>query len=822
MSSTDIHTPLKLKSGDLEPELDDSGIHTQTCHLEISSCGHIVDIISESSGKAMSTQISSSGGSKGDHSYCQHSSTLPGVDCSKAVNRLRIHRDTSPKHAVTLTQSEGRTQTCTTTIQRSTLLIPITPDSNVHNDIYTFNIALDATDHTHLITRSPLLGHNMHSSSVMETSTVGENSGTFTNKDISMEPIAEEKINYQDRSSKDSLISIALPEEAPLHRRSESPILTVIEPCVARPVINTYVVAQVVSPEVANDTITPVVTVAPVVSVMPVVSPEAVDDNLTPVVTGATVVAPVVAVLPVVPPEEVDATVAPVVYVLPVVPPEEVYYNLAPVVTVSPVVSLKVDDTTVAPVITDVPVVLPAEADVTVALHESTTKLTDVDISTHKFQLPLIKPNTMLVKLLTIGNRIKQNTEHTTQAKLNVVSKEMSNLDYIENKMSSLNKELFKLGVHMNNTSSCSESRKTPIPIKVPGYVAHSSRLCETTDCPPEYVGKIAEIKTCSGRDASTFHTPSGLVLSPNRSLERIHRVPSENSLLSAFRSDLAKIDEGEVLANISPSGRSLRDFEIDVEEGEDENNSPDSGISCGFELEDIQEQEDNSLYNHIKPSNKKHNNSWKNKKKPKPDLAVATEEESTNGRATFCIAPDEDDIDTDHNRDRSVLPILPVVVVTPSEADSDSDGDSSSPQIDLSKINPMLLAPFAETSGIDGPDGMDTSFNDNDTTGMDKLKKETHRLKLETRRASYTAWKETVVEKPYLWRHRIAHEVVHSSLADDWSNERINRVNEALTWIKHELVSLSILNVNSIPIAIIRVISIYIYIILCYVIIIK
>ena len=100
---------------------------------------------------------------------------------------------------------------------------------------------------------------------------------------------------------------------------------------------------------------------------------------------------------------------------------------------------------------------------------------------------------------------------------------------------------------------------------------------------------------------------------------------------------------------------------------------------------------------------------------------------------------------------------------------------------------------------GVNGND-------DDDVPYMEKLKNVASRLKLSTRRPSVQAWRERVVGKPAgTWKNVSGSggkkksslqdfgDVVDESDSSQWAEDRLDRVNEALSWIRRELVSYSI-----------------------------
>ena len=137
------------------------------------------------------------------------------------------------------------------------------------------------------------------------------------------------------------------------------------------------------------------------------------------------------------------------------------------------------------------------------------------------------------------------------------------------------------------------------------------------------------------------------------------------------------------------------------------------------------------------------------------------------------------------NNNNSTIVPKqTEITIVLPENRTEDTDDDTSSNKSDeVRNYDPMLLNPWQVWH-------QRRHSRNSDLDDLDRLKAMTSRLQLDTRRESYVTWRENYVEKPYLWRHRIAHEVVNRPLADDWSLERIGRVNEAISWIKHELVS--------------------------------
>lgn len=146
-------------------------------------------------------------------------------------------------------------------------------------------------------------------------------------------------------------------------------------------------------------------------------------------------------------------------------------------------------------------------------------------------------------------------------------------------------------------------------------------------------------------------------------------------------------------------------------------------------------------------------------------------------------------------------------------EADSEVDFEVRARL--LAQINPLLLGPgFVASRGylVNSDESASSGTDDGSQTGsrpssrkgsaiftpqsltphndLDHVKGLTQKLRLNTKRPSYVAWKEQILDKPYLWRHRIAHEVVNKNIEDDWSAERMGRITEALGWLRNQLVS--------------------------------
>ena len=91
------------------------------------------------------------------------------------------------------------------------------------------------------------------------------------------------------------------------------------------------------------------------------------------------------------------------------------------------------------------------------------------------------------------------------------------------------------------------------------------------------------------------------------------------------------------------------------------------------------------------------------------------------------------------------------------------------------------------------------------DTSDLEKLKIMTSRMNLQSRRPSVLEWKEKYLDKPpFLWNHvagkppvlspsdkepeQIAEQNVKDS--NEWTGERIEKINDAISWIRTELVS--------------------------------
>ena len=95
---------------------------------------------------------------------------------------------------------------------------------------------------------------------------------------------------------------------------------------------------------------------------------------------------------------------------------------------------------------------------------------------------------------------------------------------------------------------------------------------------------------------------------------------------------------------------------------------------------------------------------------------------------------------------------------------------------------------------------------DNHDTSGLEKVKVITSKMNLSSRRPSTLAWKEKYLDKPpFLWNHVAGkppilspsgssdtefHEEQTVSSSSEWTDERVDKINEAISWIRTELVS--------------------------------
>jgi len=95
----------------------------------------------------------------------------------------------------------------------------------------------------------------------------------------------------------------------------------------------------------------------------------------------------------------------------------------------------------------------------------------------------------------------------------------------------------------------------------------------------------------------------------------------------------------------------------------------------------------------------------------------------------------------------------------------------------------------FSNIVKFENPCSLESDANSGDEIDeMDKLRSVTAKLRLDIKRPSIMAWKEQTIEKPNLWRHRIAHEVVNKDISKNAAEDRIVGINEAIVWLKNEL----------------------------------
>ena len=76
---------------------------------------------------------------------------------------------------------------------------------------------------------------------------------------------------------------------------------------------------------------------------------------------------------------------------------------------------------------------------------------------------------------------------------------------------------------------------------------------------------------------------------------------------------------------------------------------------------------------------------------------------------------------------------------------------------------------------------------NDKKTSDLVKLKAMTARLNLTTRRQSYITWKEEYLDKPLLAKYMPQ---MRNNENTEWSDERKEEINNAIKWLRRELVS--------------------------------
>ena len=101
---------------------------------------------------------------------------------------------------------------------------------------------------------------------------------------------------------------------------------------------------------------------------------------------------------------------------------------------------------------------------------------------------------------------------------------------------------------------------------------------------------------------------------------------------------------------------------------------------------------------------------------------------------------------------------------------------------------------------------------DNHDTSDLEKVKVITSKMNLSSRRPSTLAWKEKYLDKPpFLWNHVAGkppilspsgsdtelHEEQTVSGSSEWTDERVEKINEAISWIRTELVSIAIFSVT-------------------------
>ena len=97
---------------------------------------------------------------------------------------------------------------------------------------------------------------------------------------------------------------------------------------------------------------------------------------------------------------------------------------------------------------------------------------------------------------------------------------------------------------------------------------------------------------------------------------------------------------------------------------------------------------------------------------------------------------------------------------------------------------------------------------DNHDTSDLEKVKVITSNMNLSSRRPSILAWKEKYLDKPpFLWNHVAGkppilspsssdtelHQEQRVTCSSEWTDERVEKINEAISWIRTELVSTAI-----------------------------